>query len=271
MTIRQLLLSAFLLTCVMGAMPSTASAASFDCARAAAPDETTVCRTPDLSALDSEMGALWFAYKQMPLGTMGVLNARREDAQAFLQTRKICGSNVDCLRSAYRARIAVLKDNIRQASDYYRYLQADQMFTLPVAVSALVAETRAECRKLGGRLDGGADAPAFVRTQDFDGDGKPDYLIDKRHLACKGAATAFCHNNGCDMEIALSGKGYRHPIRETGALRAIEDGPDGAVIRIEVDKSRCGAGLGPEKKCLLMLAWRDGHMKTVYQEDPPGN
>lgn len=149
--------------------------------------------------------------------------------------------------------------------------RSDRFFTLPVAVSRLVTATREECRKLGGRLDEGADAPALIRTQDVDGDGKPDYLIEKRHLVCEGVATAFCHNNGCDMEIALSGKGYKNPIRETGALRAIEDGPDGAVIRIEVDKSRCGAGLAPEKKCLLVLAWHGGDMNTVYQEDPPGN
>ena len=271
MTIRHLLLSAFVLTCLLGAMPPAARAASFDCEKARTSDEIAVCQTLDLSALDSEMDALWFAYKQMPLGTMGVLNMRREDAQAFLTTRKSCGSDVECLRKAYRTRIANLKESIRQASDYFRYLQADQMFTLPVAVSALVAETRAECRKLGGTLDDSADAPASVRTQDFDGDGKPDYLIDKSHLACKGAATAFCHNNGCDMEIALSGKGYRHPIRETGALRAIDQGPDGAIIRIEVDKSRCGAGLAPEKKCLLVLAWCNGRMETDYQEDPPSN
>lgn len=271
MTIRQLFISALLLACLVGLAPQKAHAASFDCAKARSTDELAICQTPELSALDSEMGALWFAYRQMPLGTMGVLNARREDAQAFLQARKACGSDVGCLRGAYRTRIANLKQSIRQASDYYRYLQADRMFTLPVAVSELVAETRAECRKLGGRLDEGADAPASIRTQDVDGDGKPDYLIEKRHLVCEGVATAFCHNNGCDMEIALSGKGYKNPIRETGALRAIEDGPDGAVIRIEVDKSRCGAGLAPEKKCLLVLAWHGGDMNTVYQEDPPGN
>lgn len=271
MTIRHLLLSAFVLTCLMSAMPSTTHAASFDCEKARTADEIAVCQTLDLSALDSEMDALWFAYKEMPLGTMGALNMRRENAQDFLRQRAACGRDAACLRSAYRMRIAVLKDGIRQASDYYRHLQADRMFTLPVTVSRLVTATREECRKLGGRLDGGADHPAAIRTQDFDGDGTPDYLIEKRHLACRGAATAFCHNNGCDMEIALSGKGYAHPIRETGALRAVDQGPDGAVIRIEVDKSRCGAGLGPEKKCLLVLAWHGGKMETVYQEDPPGN
>ena len=251
--------------------PRGAEAASFDCARATTPDELAVCRTPDLSSLDSEMGALFSAYQQMPLGAMGALNARREDAQAFLRTRGACGGDVECLRGAYRTRLANLRENIRQSSDYYRYLQANRFFTLPVAVSRLVAATRAECRKLGGRLDEGADHPAAIRAQDFDGDGTLDYLIEKRRLACQGAATAFCHNNGCDMDIALSGKGYAHPIRETGALRAIDEGPDGAVIRIEVDRSRCGAGLAPEKKCLLMLAWRDGRMETDYQEDPPGN
>ena len=269
--IRNLFLSVFVLAALPVITPQAARAASFDCAKAATTDEIAICATPDISELDSEMGALWFAYRQMPLGTMGVLNARREDAQDFLQTRKACGNDAACLRSAYRTRIASLKESIRQASDYYRYLQADQMFTLPVEVSRLVAANAEICRKLGGKLDGGSDAPASVRTQDFDGDGKPDYLIDKSQLVCVGAATAFCHNNGCDMEIALSAKGYRHPLKETGALRAIDDGPDGAVIRIEVDRSRCGADLALEKKCLLVLAWHGGEVETDYQEDPPGN
>lgn len=35
---------------------SPASAASFDCSRARATDEVTVCHTPALSSMDSEMG-----------------------------------------------------------------------------------------------------------------------------------------------------------------------------------------------------------------------
>ncbi len=41
---------------------SPAGAASFDCNKATAPDEIAICANPDLSALDSEMGGLWFAY-----------------------------------------------------------------------------------------------------------------------------------------------------------------------------------------------------------------
>src|SRR5436190_23642769 len=39
---------------------SPAAAASFDCSRARGADEVTVCRTASLSALDSELGGLWY-------------------------------------------------------------------------------------------------------------------------------------------------------------------------------------------------------------------
>lgn len=90
------------------------SAASFDCSKATAPDELAICSNPTLSALDSQMGGLWFGYKAMPL-LMGVSGIRHDAATAFLKSRAACGSNVSCMAELYNERIATLQSNIDEA------------------------------------------------------------------------------------------------------------------------------------------------------------
>ncbi|MGE0239295.1 MAG: lysozyme inhibitor LprI family protein [Parvibaculaceae bacterium] len=104
---------------------SPAQAASFDCAKAAKPDERAICATPDLSALDSEMGGLWFAFSKVPM-LMGSNGARMDDAQAFLAQRAQCGEDAACMRPLYRARIETLKQGIvRAMTDYARLQNGD--------------------------------------------------------------------------------------------------------------------------------------------------
>ena len=113
-----LLLAALLPGAFLLATP--ANAASFDCARARSPDEVTICRSLALSALDSEMGGLWYAYAKVPM-YMGGTGARRDEAQAFLARRRACGRGVACLTIAYRARIADLRRGIDGAmAEFFR-------------------------------------------------------------------------------------------------------------------------------------------------------
>lgn len=100
------------------ALAGPALSASFDCTKARTPDEIAVCANPTLSALDSEMGGLWFAYSKIPF-LMGMSGARQDEAQAFLQTRAGCGANVACLTSAYKQRIATLKSEITTSIPQY--------------------------------------------------------------------------------------------------------------------------------------------------------
>jgi hypothetical protein len=101
---------------------SPASAASFDCSRARAADEVTVCHTPSLSNLDSEMGGLWYAYSKVPM-LMGGNGNRGDEARAFLDRRRACGRNVACLTRAYRARITDLHRGIDAAMEEFSRLQ----------------------------------------------------------------------------------------------------------------------------------------------------
>lgn len=89
-------------------------AASFDCKAAHAPDEVAICTHPGLSALDSEMGGLWFAYSHVPM-LMGANGNRYDEADAFLKHRAACGGNVHCLTALYRARIKTLQDELTAA------------------------------------------------------------------------------------------------------------------------------------------------------------
>ena len=111
-----------LLVAVFALVISPARAASFDCGKASKPDERAICATADISALDSEMGGLWFAFSKVPM-LMGSSGARKDDAQAFLQQRGQCGNNLGCLRPLYNARILALKSGISQAMENYFQLQ----------------------------------------------------------------------------------------------------------------------------------------------------
>lgn len=117
--IRSLLFLGF---AALGLSGSSAWAASFDCNKAAQPDELAICSHPDISALDSEMGGLWFAYSKVPM-YMGSNGARMDEAQEFLAQRGKCGGNVACLRPLYQARIEMLKQGITRAMEDYSRLQ----------------------------------------------------------------------------------------------------------------------------------------------------
>ena len=116
------MISYLLLFAVLAWFISPAEAASFDCAKAAKADERAICATPDLSALDSEMGGLWFAFSKVPM-LMGSNGARMDDAQAFLAQRAACGEDAACMRPLYHARIQTLKQGIVQAMQDYARLQ----------------------------------------------------------------------------------------------------------------------------------------------------
>ena len=103
-------------------LPAPAHAASFDCARATKADEIAVCRNPQLSMLDSEMGGLWYAWSRVPM-LMGGNGARMDEAQAFLARRAGCGRNIACLTAAYRTRIEELHRDIANVMhDFQRYV-----------------------------------------------------------------------------------------------------------------------------------------------------
>ncbi|WP_200841039.1 lysozyme inhibitor LprI family protein [Geminicoccus flavidas] len=237
-----------------------AQAASFDCARAAQADERAVCADPGLSALDSEMGGLWFAYHELPL-LMGASGARQDEAEAFLQERAACGDDRDCLDEAYRTRIATLKDRLRQDIAAVASSQAAPA-ELPSPVAAI--DYAEQCRSLGGRFD--PDDRPSVLAGDLDRDGSLDYLLDTAALECAGAATAFCANSGCRIDLALSSAGFR-PVTTTGGAPSLAQQADGLEASIWVSDEQC-PDLPADRTCWLRYVWADGKLQQSHETRP---
>ncbi|CAA0089294.1 Uncharacterised protein [Starkeya nomas] len=243
-----------------------AAAASFDCGRTRTPDERAVCATPALSALDSEMGALWYAYSRFPL-LMGASGARRDDAQAFLTARGACGADAACLARLYEARIATLKEQVASAiGNLARQADADAPPAPPAPQPVIdrIAAFGRQCRELGGTLKGNA-APETM-TGDLDRDGRPDYVLNSANLRCEGAATAFCANDGCTVAIALSSAGYA-PLDLRGANPTLAQEGDATTLALWVDRFACD-GAKPGDACWSTWRWDGSALKASLAVHP---
>lgn len=105
---------------VLSALAAPAAAQSFDCAKAAKPDEVAVCDHRDLADLDVEMATLWWTIRELPLA-MGERGAAGDDQRDFLKRRAACGGDAGCIERAYRDRIAAMKAFVSGAmKDYCR-------------------------------------------------------------------------------------------------------------------------------------------------------
>lgn len=99
-------------------LPLSANAASFDCTKAATPDEKAICATPALSDLDTRMATLYGVRMEIPM-LMGARGDAQDEQVAWLQTRAQCGSDIACLTAAYQTRIAALNQIISAAMQDY--------------------------------------------------------------------------------------------------------------------------------------------------------
>jgi hypothetical protein len=75
----------------------------------------------------------------------------------------------------------------------------------PQAVTAAIAEYEKLCAELESpRL---IRSEGFLRTADFNGDGKKDYLLDTASAECQDMPSAFCGTGGCTVTILVSQNG----------------------------------------------------------------
>lgn len=96
-----------------------ASAASFDCSQARAPDEMAICNDRELNDMDVRMATLLDVAKGFVL--MGERGALQDDQRSWLADRRRCEADVACLRRSYRKRIGELDaelQNIRSRGPY---------------------------------------------------------------------------------------------------------------------------------------------------------
>ncbi len=248
-----------------------AGAASFDCTKARAPDEIAVCASPKLSELDTELGALWFTYSRLPM-LMGASGNRRDEARAFLAARAACGSDSACLTRAYGARIKALKDGIISTiSDLAKAADNPGASAPPLApppvpqpVMDLIASYNAACNRLGGQLSD--NSWPNMMSADLDHDGVPDFVLNTQNLRCPGAATAFCANDGCAIDIALSSARFANPIGARGATPTLVQDPDATRLSLTVDRSLCNAAAGTA--CEARYTWQNGALTPAYTARP---
>ncbi|NIF58927.1 DUF1311 domain-containing protein [Enterobacter sp. Ap-916] len=85
---------------------ATAGAASFDCAKANAPDEKAICAHRALNDKDVEMATKYQFLKG--LFAMGGQGAMQDQQQAWLKERQSCGSDTTCLTAQYNKRLSAL-------------------------------------------------------------------------------------------------------------------------------------------------------------------
>ncbi|MFT0860114.1 lysozyme inhibitor LprI family protein [Ancylobacter sp. G4_0304] len=236
-----------------------AGAASFDCAKARLSDEKAVCADPNLSALDSEMGGLWFAYERIPL-LMGGSAARRDEAHAFLSERGRCAGDIACLTRAYETRIAALRKNLAGALDALTRQANSDGAPAPQPVTDQVSSYLKQCRTLGGTPRG--NQWPFMMSADLDRDGQPDYVLNTQNLACDGAATAYCANDGCDIAVSLSTAGYR-PEGLRGSDPVLAQDAKATVLELWVDRFQC-PDAAPEAACWGTWKWDGAKLKASY-------
>ena len=238
-----------------------AGAASFDCAKASRADEVAICASPVISALDSEMGGLWYGYSSLPF-LMGMKGVRQDEAQQFVKDRGACAADAGCLQKVYQARIDKLRIDLKSG---IAQIATEPQAGFPPPIEAQIASYAEQCRQLGGSLTQEGSLP-HVLTADFDGDGTPDYMLDTQGLACSGSASAFCGNGGCQVDIAVSGSGFKS-VSTLGGEPTITQGQDVAGPSLWVSGANC-EGLKTDQACWLSYSWKDGQAVERYEARP---
>jgi hypothetical protein len=122
------------------------------------------------------------------------------------------------------------------------------------AVPAEIAKVRAEIRDTcGGRA---TFKPGFQRTADFNGDGRPDYLLDYSQSACVGgiATNPFCGSAGCTLDILMSSEaGYRQAFGDNVRGWSLAEAGGRSVLVLSMHGSACGRS--GHLECQRRLAW----------------
>jgi uncharacterized protein len=87
-----------------------------NCAKAATPNEKTICSDPTLLQADARMDTLYnVSLHFVAMGTRGDL----EDQQlVWIRQREACGTSNPCIRAAYKKRTAVFETIIQHVATF---------------------------------------------------------------------------------------------------------------------------------------------------------
>jgi hypothetical protein len=141
---------------------------------------------------------------------------------------------------------------------------------LPPEVRAYFDNARQECREAGDRLHVTSES-GFAETADFNGDGKPDYIVHMSELVCPSLGySEYCGSAGCQIAILVS-QGDR--LREAGgnnyqafAITKPVGGKQSLVFAAH--GSFCGHKSGADT-CYGTMSWTPKGFKTTYTAAEP--
>ena len=121
--------------------------------------------------------------------------------------------------------------------------QAEGEQNLPAAVEALKTDYANICTIAGGAPSFTA---GFVNPANFNGDGKPDFVVDAMGFICQGSDVHFCGESGCQVTVFVSsgsnyGRAFHAKVQGYGVYR--RGGRD--VFEVITPENPCGDG----KRC----------------------
>jgi uncharacterized protein len=108
--------ASFLLVAALLLLVPQAFSIPIDCAKAATPNEKTICSDPTLIQADARMDTLYnVSLHFVAMGTRGDL---QDQQPAWIRQREACGTNKPCIRAAYKKRTAVFEAIIKRVATF---------------------------------------------------------------------------------------------------------------------------------------------------------
>jgi hypothetical protein len=142
---------------------------------------------------------------------------------------------------------------------------------LPPEVRAYFDKARQECREAGDRLHV-ADEAGFAEAAEFNGDGRPDYVVHFAALYCPAlGASEYCGSAGCQVAILVSdGDRLRQVAGDNFQGFAITKPVGGGrqSIVFAAHGTYCGHKSGADT-CFGRISWTPkGFVRTYTKTEP---
>jgi uncharacterized protein len=178
---------------------------SFDCRKAAALSEKTICANAALSRLDFQLGRMWKTLLDSFIDSAQRI-LMKEDQRMWLALRTKCGHDVECIGKLYQDRLATLSgaDPAHRFSGVYEVKDIGSFALFPIGSHYLVniqtadpSNGRWECELAGEAESSGDDLEIKVEGSVFQArlQGRNTLVVSNTHSVAK-VASQFCGING---------------------------------------------------------------------------
>jgi uncharacterized protein len=201
-------------------------AGSFDCQAAATPTEKAICANSQLSSLDDQTSAMYYATlgASLPAAT---LSAVKSAQVKFLQQRDSCGADVNCLVDAYTSRITYLKQAEKEfppsTGDWTTFTSPTSGFSISYP-RAYTVDPAYNYQDFGGDTDISGVSFTIPETMT-----KNTNLASDTHVSVE----TLPHAASCTADLFLSedpsGAGKVHAVKESDTEYSVMQASEGAA------------------------------------------